>query len=213
MKLIFWHRFIFFGPVRTLLLGFGVFLCASVMFFLLGCDKAERHKVLTFFFDGVPPLAIEYLDPNSPEYMAQVKEFEAVSRSSRHQTGKDCKHCHDDGVLKIPIPKLCYTCHDDYTEQNIHVHAPVIVGDCLFCHKPHESSKPFLLKDDVPGLCYSCHDRRAVALIDGHSNAEYNSCLGCHTGHGSNVRGLLKSDSIVAPKTPLNEEEKDMSVE
>ena len=41
--------------LRTVLFLLGSGL-AMMLLLLSSCDKTERHKVLTFFFDGVPPL-------------------------------------------------------------------------------------------------------------------------------------------------------------
>lgn len=195
MKLFCWHRLVVFGQVRTLFLSAAVLVCVLGLSLLIGCDKVERHKMLTIFFDGVPPLDMEHLDPNSPEYAEQVKKLEAVSKASRHGSGKDCKHCHEGGILNKPIPELCYTCHDNYSKHNIYVHAPVLVGDCLFCHRAHESSNPVLLKNKIPDLCYKCHDRKAVVLIENHDNEKYNLCSGCHSSHATSNRFLLKGGS------------------
>lgn len=176
---------------------------------IFGCDKAKRHKVLTFFFDGVPPLELAYLDPNSPDYLERVAEIQKKTRASRHESGRTCSGgCHTDGILIKPVPVLCYDCHDDYSKQTIHVHGPVVVGDCLFCHDPHASPNLHLLKKPIPDMCFICHDQVAVRLIEGHDDERYADCTSCHSGHGSNTRGLLKSDAIVIPKDSLNEKDK-----
>lgn len=180
-----------------LLLG-AVLLCVAVLVFLAGCDEVKKHKILTFFFDGVPPLGLEYLDPNSPEYAQQLEELEKVSMASRHETGKGCKHCHESGILKETIPDLCYTCHDDYMQQGAYVHAPVLVGDCLFCHDEHSSGNPALLRYPIPEMCYRCHDNRAVDLIEGHSDKRYKMCTTCHLPHVSSHRKFLKSGKVKA---------------
>jgi hypothetical protein len=35
--------------------------------FILSCDEVERHKTLTFFFDGVPPLGPQSLQEEFPD--------------------------------------------------------------------------------------------------------------------------------------------------
>jgi predicted CXXCH cytochrome family protein len=190
----FWFRYRTLDPARTLLSCAAVLLCIAVLAIVIGCDKAERHKILTFFFDGVPPLSFEYLDPNSPDYAEQLKKLEQASRGSSHNTGKECfTVCHDkSGIHFKPVPELCYTCHDDYSKQGVYVHAPVLVGDCLFCHREHESRNRFLMRYSIPTLCFKCHDKDAVALIENHNNEEYNLCTGCHSGHATSNKHLLK---------------------
>ena len=44
------------------------------VFFVFSCDETQRHEMLTFFFDGVPPLGdgqdgvsqAQLTDPNAP---------------------------------------------------------------------------------------------------------------------------------------------------
>jgi len=60
----------------------------------VGLDDAEFHKVLTLFFDGVPPLSVENVeeqmsDPNSTD-LAQNPEIIWYI----HEPQKDCVRCH-----------------------------------------------------------------------------------------------------------------------
>ncbi len=168
---------------------------------VVGCSKVQRHRVLAFFFDGVPPLGLEYLDPNSPEYLHLVESGAFVTRSSRHEPYKDCSNCHDDGTervfgaggMNMEIPALCFECHEDTRQSQPYVHGPVAVGECLLCHNPHGSSYEKLLKKPIPVLCLGCHDPRAIVQIENHSDRLNAACNKCHEGHMSSTRHLLIS--------------------
>ena len=51
----------------------GFVLLVFIASFVGSCDEAERHKVLDYFFDGVPPRGEQefesgFLDPNSQQF-------------------------------------------------------------------------------------------------------------------------------------------------
>ena len=173
--------------------------------FVVSCDEVDRHKTLTFFFDGVPPLESEgpqgaYVEPGSQE-LVQTGQSPAWYV---HEPRKDCSNCHSKRKqrsftpqthLIAPIPKLCYNCHDDFTATASFVHGPVAVGQCLFCHEPHKSKIEHLLVTPEPGLCYLCHDINTIELIPAHLPKQLSSCTDCHNPHSSSAKGLLKDGS------------------
>jgi predicted CXXCH cytochrome family protein len=175
----------------------------------VSCDEVERHRVLTFFFDGVPPLYDETGDANDVNdvndvNLADVQQPEAEPAWFGHKPYRVCKNCHDmskkpgsirPDFTKLP-PALCYDCHpeSDYSGSTDHVHGPVAVADCLFCHEHHRSEHKHLLKEAVPDLCYQCHDKEGIGAIEDHSLETYSACLDCHEGHSSPSKGLLRED-------------------
>ncbi len=192
---LFWARPASVGLM--LLVFFGVFV--------VSCDEVERYEVLTFFFDGVPPLEAETsgteegpVEADSPSSVAtRVQERpKAVEHGSR----KDCDFCHERlwevGRMEFVklLPELCYHCHTDYTVSASFVHGPVAVGDCLFCHNLHKSKNEHLLKEPEPKLCYQCHEKKGIESIPDHSAELASECLDCHEGHSSLRKGLLKID-------------------
>ncbi|MHC4394272.1 MAG: cytochrome c3 family protein [Planctomycetota bacterium] len=177
----------------------------------MSCDPLQRHKVLTFFFDGVPPLGGEtaateespVLDANVPGPQTEQGLVEDKITWYSHNPGAGCQQCHKKAkgsrwVLPEfvkPVPELCYSgCHEDYTESGGLVHGPVVVGECLFCHDAHQSRNKNLLKESVPELCYLCHESQTVELIPGHSVETASECTKCHEAHTSSIKGLLKTD-------------------
>jgi predicted CXXCH cytochrome family protein len=192
---------------------------------LAGCDEGEKHRVLTFFFDGVPPLHGEASVTTSSDLKA--KSFAAATPVQNwhvHEPVKDCTQCHGRQTrrgtsskvqLVADPPQLCYQCHSRFTTLEGWVHGPVAAGDCLLCHEPHRTRNEFLLAKPVPELCYQCHEVRAIHTIDRHDEPSYAHCIDCHDGHASTTRFLLRPeattveangrhDTAVAPVSPAD---------
>jgi predicted CXXCH cytochrome family protein len=181
-----------------------------VMFLLLAsCDEVERHKALTFFFDGVPPLRTE-----RPEAQAVgLKDSRAADKAPAggwhiHEPVKNCTLCH--GALRragaagkvqlvAEVPQLCFTCHKEYSALEAWVHGPVATGNCLLCHEPHKAQNEFLLRKAVPDLCYQCHEEQAIRLIKNHAEESYTRCIDCHEGHAGTTRSLLRQTFLNQP--------------
>lgn len=175
---------------------------------LLSCSETERHRALTFFFDGVPPLGSkttqfseeQVSDPNTlPDPNAPPEIVWSI-----HPPQKDCVQCHGERKertfsrevqLVAQVPQLCYQCHPDLYEPEGNVHGPVSVGVCTFCHEPHRTPNPSLLKQPVPDLCYGCHDAELVEFFDSkHAEPSFANCTQCHEAHVSETSSLLKKD-------------------
>jgi len=172
----------------------------------VGCGRVARHKILTFFFEGVPPLDG---DPNAGKRrtgVTQQTNLRATERavkvvkkssSSRHEPAADCGKCHrsttvwDDFVK--PLPDLCYSCHTDYRASGGYLHGPVSVGACMFCHDAHQSKYMHLQKEPQPELCFQCHMRQDIESIAGHQDSASVSCTKCHNPHIGPTRKLLRS--------------------
>jgi len=170
---------------------------------VLSCDEVERHRALTFFFDGVPPLEGEGVgDVNTPEQSQPQLPGNTEPAWIVHKPSKECTNCHDMSkkprwatpeFTKEPL-QLCYDCHpgSNYSSSTDYVHGPVAVGDCMRCHNPHRSKHRHLLKLPVPDICHQCHEKEDVESIADHSAETLSECLECHVGHSSPERGLLK---------------------
>lgn len=183
-------------------------MLALSLLFVLSCNEGERHEMLTFFFDGVPPLGGELggsasggvVDPNAPADPNRPPEVVWY----QHEPSLGCEGCHGDRKkrgfsrqvnLVAPVPDLCYQCHEHLQDLPGQVHGPVAVGACTFCHEPHRTSNKHLLKEPVPELCYQCHEAEVIAFLDSkHADPSYTNCTQCHEGHASENSGLLKKD-------------------
>lgn len=65
-----------------------------------------------------------------------------------------CTVCHavnvEDGktsiTLVLPKEKICYSCHEKAAMDK----SPIMKGECVSCHDPHNSESPHLLHPNVP---------------------------------------------------------------
>lgn len=187
---------------------YSIVLCGLFLVAAAGCTDETRHKILTFFFEGVPPVGGEVQsaemvrtpdDPSKPTAEEKpVSERPKQFRIVKHKP--DCNKCHIGGMnsgqreLVEAMPYLCYSCHTNYHEAGAYLHGPVSVGDCVFCHDPHRSKYIHLQKAPQPKLCYQCHVTANMALIPGHLQMQDTDtiCTNCHDPHVSSKRYLLK---------------------
>lgn len=181
----------------------GLILLVFFGVFVVSCNEVERHKVLTFFFEGVPPLGQEHL---SEEPVAN--DLRTSSQAGQqiwfvHEPRKNCTNCHDKSkqskfapqtYLIKSIPELCYGCHDDFRISAAYVHGPVANGKCLFCHHHHQSKIEHLLLKPEPELCLDCHNVGRIDLIPGHIGKLHLKCTECHDPHKGSARYFLKEN-------------------
>jgi predicted CXXCH cytochrome family protein len=174
------------------------------------CDEGKRHNVLTFFFDGVPPLPGEVSGAGSSAPSGTEPAAAPVQTWWVHEPLKDCTLCHgrqprrgfsSKVQLVAEVPQLCYQCHEEFTALKGWVHGPVAAGDCLLCHEQHKSRNEALLIKPVPELCYQCHEVQAIHTIDQHGEESYQHCTDCHDGHASTARALLRP-TVAAQEEP-----------
>jgi predicted CXXCH cytochrome family protein len=172
----------------------------------LGCSVEKNYELLSFFFDGVP-------DPNAPE-LDQVRGRRGGPRISvtSHAPYRErlCKECHvgasDFGMTFAGFENVdrdvCLKCHEGETTAYRKMHGPVAAGDCLWCHRPHESRYAHLLRLDGPDLCADCHDPGLLSpATPGHVEPE-RSCLDCHHGHGGDTAYFLRPAPAPAEPGP-----------
>ncbi|MBN1359021.1 MAG: hypothetical protein JW993_00435 [Sedimentisphaerales bacterium] len=182
---------------------------AALFLLPASCDRTRRHEVMTYFFDGVPPLSGEMADIGSfdPNANGETRSV-AAGGWVVHEAIKNCTDCHGARqrtsfsrkvILVAEPPTLCYTCHTEYATLEGWVHGPVATGDCLFCHEPHKTRNEFLLTSPVPELCYQCHLPEAIHAIEHHVDSSYAHCIDCHDGHASASRSLLNQAFLRQP--------------
>ena len=161
----------------------------------VGCSAGTRHKVLSFFFDGVPP------PPSAaPTEGGQATDAPSLPHSRRagHSehgpyAARLCQACHDQGATNAPVApggRLCLNCHDLKLDRT-YVHGPLASGGCLVCHDPHSSPNRHLLVSDSDTFCFYCHDPKDVVRSEIHQGVQGN-CTDCHDAHMSDTRYLLK---------------------
>jgi predicted CXXCH cytochrome family protein len=167
----------------------------------LGCATPEqRHRVLTFFFDGVPPL-----HPEEPAQVAEsatqptLSEVTDLPMVSVHGpvAQKECEQCHASARsnrLVEPKQDLCWSCHEREDFPGEVVHGPVAAGFCDACHDPHRSKHRFLLVRAQAELCDGCHDQSSFAAIAEHRATNGDDCQRCHDPHAADRQYMLKTD-------------------
>ena len=159
---------------------------SGLVLLLPGCSPITRYRVLSFFFDGVPPppgleeplpekvtgpWGIE-LDPNDPAAKAILARA-TVTRPSDIEKDKPkffhapfakqrCRGCHtSEQSFQIPTASdTCRKCHAPYydVQRDDWLHGPVALGMCSICHESHSSEHDGLLTEAMPDICWSCHD-------------------------------------------------------
>lgn len=193
-------------------IAYSVVFVAAVCAYLAGCDPRTRHKYLTYFVDGVPPLGSDpdgQNDANSvPREGRPGPEKEQKPAWYVHQPWKECitrqdcrTKCHKPAGAQFegpaarlikPVPELCFDCHEEFAVSELYVHGPKIAGECTFCHEGHKSKVEHLLKKEQPELCYQCHEFLEAEPIPEHPDDPKLQCTECHDPHGGSNRYFLK---------------------
>ncbi|MCC7408132.1 MAG: hypothetical protein IT442_08675 [Phycisphaeraceae bacterium] len=180
--------------------------CLSLLVALVGCnDPVRRYRVLSLFFDGVPPPPGVVAPPNPDEEGYDESSVSATQPSGlaaeevvyyhKPYATRQCYDCHEkDQSLAAPKVgrELCGKCHKTYWDrkETDWVHGPVAVDDCRVCHDPHKSTHRPLLTAGAKELCFTCHDREAVLGEPYHAEVG-DRCTTCHDPHFSGNRILL----------------------
>ena len=175
-----------------------------------GCGSPEkRYKVLSFFFDGVP-------DPHAPKVAVRPGEAAAAAVgkvrplvASVHKPFADnnCAACHKGGPesgfeLSAINSNVCITCHERVLHEYPIMHAPVSALACMWCHNPHDSPQPALLREPAPAVCTQCHEKDLLGPKTPEHLLKDSKCLDCHLGHGGVKPYQLRSDLPIATALP-----------
>lgn len=194
-----YYRHIYVFCRTRILVGGTLLLSVGICIYLAGCDPAKRYRILTFFFDGVPPLQTEIMLRSDANSHAESGVIAAQFKGSRHEPYDRCNNCHTTDprsgmpILRSPTPQLCYACHTNYAVSPAFVHGPVAVGACLVCHDPHGSKFEHLMTLAQPEICYQCHEQEKVVMSAGHTSESIVNCTHCHDPHVGSQRTFLKT--------------------
>ena len=138
---------------RKKIMGCRLFIKMIILVVLIafasGCDRHKRHKVLTFFFTGVPPLEEEKKPETEKEKAAEETKMEKkITPKSKKLFShtpyrlKMCEQCHQTsatfgrfrkvgsrrmvkaglgspGMLVVPLKELCVNCHKYMSASNV----------------------------------------------------------------------------------------------
>ena len=168
------------------------------------CALEQRHEILTFFFDGVPPLTTQLTTATQPETTEGLlpgaiepkSEAEAGKKFYNHPAYQQnrCGECHDverGGLVKTAREGLCLTCHPEKPGKKKFVHGPMAVNGCLACHRYHRSLYPKVLVTDAQTLCFQCHEMAELRTDEHHATMQKERCIDCHDAHGGDDRFFL----------------------
>ncbi|MCP4450485.1 MAG: hypothetical protein GY809_03415 [Planctomycetes bacterium] len=184
---------------------FGTLSVLAGLACMVSCTDTERHRALSFFFDGVPPLPGQVVEEIPIDDPLNPRRKRIEPTWFLHEPQADCERCHGTQAqtnfsrqvqLVSSLPGLCYECHDMPQGGKGWVHGPVASGQCVVCHEPHRSVNRHLLKKPEPKICFQCHEETSLMTLPGHGQASFQTCLDCHAGHSSFAKHLLKAGSV-----------------
>ncbi len=205
-----------------------------VSIILASCSTTTRHKVLTFFFTGVPELGevITNTDGTTIKRVKHSKKRRSImaynlpkffvhgpfgarqcqlchssaksgnfgNLAAKGKTKRKSKRRHVSRRLRLPVEKICLSCHDNLSQSAINTlgletHQPVAKGYCIKCHDQHKAKRQFMLhrKDNVT-LCGSCHPTKKLLKTKIHRDNPKLDCIKCHNPHMGKTALLLKSN-------------------
>lgn len=168
------------------------------------------YKVLAFFFDGVPDPTKPQTPPGQRPQAAEANRFAApgdpmASKVVRHKpfVDEDCKACHQSNdpsqIYGSQVAAgTCVTCHKDTADKPHVTHGPVVTGACGWCHDPHQSTEPALLRATATTVCMKCHESDMLSThVAEHTRTDptvqgHKTCTECHYGHGGPHPAMLK---------------------
>jgi predicted CXXCH cytochrome family protein len=169
-----------------------------------GCFSSpeQKYRVLSFFFDDVPPPGAATAlrlpaDPSALEPPTEDVEGPSLFWVTHEPYAqKKCLSCHESKFspekLQAELPELCWTCHEEADLPGKVMHGPVAGGFCLACHDPHRTRHPFMLLESRSNICVQCHDQHTFE-IEQHREEKGGDCLRCHNPHASDREYLLRA--------------------
>ncbi len=183
-------------------------LSATAVATLLACaTPQQRYKVLSFFFDGVPPpesgaaaeLRQAPTDEDAIALSAQAALASAIQPSiHKPYQKKECDRCHAGSTqtMRKGDKPFCFDCHKESDLGKKLNHDPAAEGECLECHHPHRSANPALLTSRTTELCFACHDPDDKPYKNRHKPLrQKGGCTNCHNPHGGTQTAFLRSEA------------------
>ena len=176
------------------------------MLLYTGCSTQQKYRVLSFFFDGVPPPGgwpttqpSQARGPGGSSPAAAATSQPVVYIYHPPYAGRRCFDCHDrehGNSIDNTNGVLCRKCHGSYftLKPGDWEHGPVAARMCSLCHEPHKSQYKGLLTQAQPGLCLTCHNPQDIFTSSYHAKVHQEVCTTCHDPHKAGNR-LLLADS------------------
>jgi predicted CXXCH cytochrome family protein len=180
-------------------------------------SKKLKFIIIAAFCTAVLLIVIAVKKPNPPKPInpnPNPAPNPSPLTSLTHDLQKGCENCHppqkpdDEPVSKednsARILRICFQCHQDYSNYKGWVHGPVALGQCLVCHNFHEDQNNKFLKYPLPELCYQCHDSQDMASVENHSEPAYSNCNNCHLPHAGPEINRLKPNAAKGQTNAYN---------
>ena len=111
-----------------------------------------------------------------------------------------CDSCHEESsAAKLAEgggKALCAACHTDVEKSaaKAKVRHAAIDGDCTFCHSPHASARPKLVRGKDGEACGACHSEQVAGAGEvAHGVIASLGCEACHEPHGGANGKLLRA--------------------
>ena len=186
------------GRSRSFLLALAAIMAIAVG---TGCDRYARHKALTFFFTGVPPLD-EGEKASEKDREAEKKAEEERKQPKRRPVIKASRFSHGPYALGA-----CYLCHETSETGGFRglgkkaeaagsiAKAGIVPGKlvaplrelCAGCHATKSPEKAlreglWVHGPAIAGYCTVCHGPHAAPQPYLLLKKANESCLGCHAG-------------------------------
>lgn len=186
-------------PGRSSLAGVGAAMLLLGAVAWTGCAVTPgNYKLLSTLFDGVP-------DPSIVPGSIGIGPGAGPAFVVLHQpyAEENCEACHRSRYRPSRADsRICLECHADVPAQHALTHGPVAATACMWCHNPHESAHPALLRDRDRVVCGQCHTPGLLGIdrVPAHAD-EGRACLECHTGHGGSSRFMLRP-GVPTPGAP-----------
>lgn len=165
-------------------------LALGVAASLTGCDPQSRHRALTFFFTGVPPLEEEKPVKKSNDQLPSPAA-EVLPQPAAKGAGALFSH-------PVWVAGICAPCHE-----STGVFRTPGVKKTAATAFTTGGGKPGRLTLAKKEICTQCHkdktpQRAANDNLWLHDTAAKGECLACHDPHQSNyARNLLQPPSII----------------
>jgi len=191
-------------------------LVAFLVLIQAGCGSPEtKYKVLSFFFDGVPPpgdgakagKGAEKEDDSKGIVPAEKANEKPTQASKKPKTplmpkhppyaDRKCLKCHKSlGSGAAVLADSCFGCHPRKEIVPEHPHDPVEEGSCTECHDPHESPNEHFLRKKPQELCAECHDYDDDDFAARHEPLTDRRCTACHNAHGGDGPGFIGKGDV-----------------
>jgi predicted CXXCH cytochrome family protein len=202
----------------------GLIMVTVLIAILSGCDRQTKHKWLTVFFTGVPPLEEEKNAAAEKDKTPQTKEKAAVRPTVYMHpltASRQCNRCHQStanfnmfgGKRQQPVAfRKGMVSPGPLTRSREQL--------CIGCHKDKSAAEALarglrLHPTSAKGDCYACHDphqstnpytllakpqqicipcHQDPKIMELAAHKEPGGCLSCHNPHMGKDRKLLTKD-------------------